>query len=302
MKKLLFSLAALSAWATLHAEPLNQKILPAATQWVLHLDAEAFRNTRIGAAFVEEKLEPQVRKTKTDSNLDLSFSFKKVTALTAFGGKVGNQDDGVLVLQTTADIRGDLEKLIGFKEKNGNGEPPISRVSVNGTEFYTIGGDLNAVAASSNLWLLGKSKTSLQAARDVALAKSPSLQKTNFFNYPAVADSFFFLAVAETASAGDSLPAQARILQNADGGRIALSEKGEKLVLNLALRSKDLETASQIRNVLQGLVGFVALTQAENKDLVALANSASVSSTEKLVSVNLSFPLDRAMQKMREEK
>src|SRR6185295_11108989 len=102
-----------------------------------------------------------------------------------FGPKVGEHQDGVLLVQTFADVRGDFEKLIGFKEQNGNGEPPISRISVEGAEFYKIH-DLFAVQGGEKKWLVGKSKTSLLAARDVLLGKSDSLKDANFLNYPTV--------------------------------------------------------------------------------------------------------------------
>src|SRR5689334_9344554 len=115
--KMIFWLAALLAPAFVtRADGLKQNLVPADSRWVLHLDAEAFRKSRIGAMIVEDKAESKVRQVKQDTKLDLDFSFNKITAVTAFGPKVGENRDAVLLIQTTADVRGDLEKLIGFKE------------------------------------------------------------------------------------------------------------------------------------------------------------------------------------------
>src|ERR1044072_1155884 len=103
------------------ADGLKQNLVPASSRWVLHLDVDAFRKSRIGAMIIEDKAESKVRQVKQDSKLPLDFSFSKISAITAFGPKVGEQNDGVLLVQTTADVRGDLEKLIGFKELNGGG-------------------------------------------------------------------------------------------------------------------------------------------------------------------------------------
>lgn len=283
------------------ADALKQNLVPANSRWILHLDAEAFRKTRIGAMIVEDKAESKVRQVKQDSKLNLDFSFHKVGAITAFGPMVGDQKDGVMIVQTTADVRGDLEKLIGFKELNGNGEPPVSRLSANGVEYYRLGNDLNAYQAGEKTWLLGKNRASLEAARGVVLGKAAALKDAPFLKYPGVTNSFFFLAVADTGSAGNQLPAQAKILQKAEGGRLAIGEQTDKLVINLALKAKETRTITEMQQLVQGLIAFVRLAQAENKDLNALVSGANVTTNENYVSVDLSFPLDRAMEKVREQ-
>src|SRR5437868_7872517 len=130
MKKIFLAAAFAFAFAA-RAEGLKQNLVPANSRWILHLDGDAFRKSRIGAMIVEDKCESKVRKVKEDTRLDLDFSFKKINSITAFGRTVGEHKDGVLLVETTADVRGDLEKLIGFKEKNGSGEPPISRITAN---------------------------------------------------------------------------------------------------------------------------------------------------------------------------
>src|SRR5215213_5405966 len=100
MKTMLFLAAALALALPSRADGLKQNLVPANSRWVLHLDAEAFRKTRIGAMIIEDKAESKVRQVKQDSKLDLDFSFNKITAITAFGPMVGDQKDGVMVVQT----------------------------------------------------------------------------------------------------------------------------------------------------------------------------------------------------------
>jgi hypothetical protein len=119
-------------------------------------------------------------------------------------------------------------------------------------------------------------------------------------NYPAVNNSFFFLALADTGSAGDRLPAHAKILQKADGGRLAVGESGDKILFNLALRAKG-DAVAEMQQVAQGLIAFAKLAHQDNKDLSFLVDSAAVSTNNNYVSVQLSFPLDRAMKKVREK-
>jgi hypothetical protein len=301
MKTKLFLAAALALALPIHADGLKQNLVPADSRWVLHLDVDAFRKSRIGAMIIEDKAESKVRQVKQDSKLPLDFSFSKISAITAFGPKVGEQNDGVLLVQTTADVRGDLEKLIGLKELGGNGEPPVSRITANGVEMYKFGEDLNAVQAGEKTWLVGKNKTTLAAAREVAMGKADALKDAAFLNYPALANGFFFVAIADTGTAGDRLPAQAKILQKAEGGRLAIGEKNENIMINVALRAKDPQVLTEMQQLVQGLVAFVKLAQPDNKDLNLLATSAAVNTNEHYLSVELSFPLNRAMEKVRDK-
>jgi hypothetical protein len=298
--KMLYLAAALAAVVATRADALKQNLVPANARWVLHLDGEAFRKSRIGAMIVEDKCESKVRQIKRDTQLDLDFSFNKITGVTAFGPVVGEHDTAVLLIQTTADVRGDFEKLIGFKEKSGNGQPPISRINANGVEVYKIHDVLNAVQAGDKTWLLGKNLESVQAAREVALGKAESLKDPAVLNYPAVNNSFFFVALADTGSAGNRLPAQAKILQKADGGRLAIGESDGKILFNLALRTKA-DAVAEMQQIAQGLIAFGKLAHSDDKDLGPLVSSAAVSTNNNYVSVELSFPLNRAMQKVREK-
>jgi hypothetical protein len=301
---LLGILAATAAATPALAGALNQNLVPAGARWLLHLDAEAFRQSRIGAMITEEKFESQVRKAEADAKTDFSFSFTKVTAVTAFGARIGDgsDKDGVLMIQTPADVRSDMAKLIAIKEAGTTGEPPISKIAHGDATTYSIGHDLFLMDGGPNVWLLGKSKTALEGARQVAIGKAAALTDAEFLKFPAPENTFFFMAAADTGSTGAKLPAQARILQNADGGRIVIGELGDKLFLNLALKSKDTGTIQKIRDVLYGLKALAALTASEDKDLAALTSSAAVSATDHVVSVNLSFPVKRAMERAREDK
>jgi hypothetical protein len=305
MRHLIISLLAVVASLITRADGLNPRLLPANTRWVLHLDGDAFLKTKIGAMIVDQKLEKFVEQAKRDLKTDLDFSYHKVVALTAFGANAdaGADRDGVLIAKVNADVRGDLEKMIALKAAGRSPEPPISKTQIEGVEIYTIGGELNLTEVGEHLWLLSKSKTRLVVAREVVLGKEPSLKDSDLLKFPDVAKTFFFLAAADMRNAGGSaipLPAQAQVLQKADGGRVVIGEKEDKLFINAALRCKDSETLTQLQQVIQGLVAFVALSKPDDKDLAALTSSASIAAAGGLLSINLSFPLDRAMQKVRE--
>src|SRR5436853_7419487 len=80
---------------SLRADGLKQNLVPADTRWLLHLDGDAFRKSRIGAMIVEDKFESKVNQLKHDTQTDFSFSFSKVTAVTAFGNKMDEHENAV---------------------------------------------------------------------------------------------------------------------------------------------------------------------------------------------------------------
>jgi hypothetical protein len=301
MKTLTLIFAVLAAAVAGRADGLKQNLVPADARWLLHLDGDAFRKSRIGAMIVEEKGDAKIKELEAETKQDFDFSFKKIKAITVFGPKVGEEDNGVMLLQTTADVAKDLEKLTNMKAAaGGSADPGVSRITIDGNDAYTVGKDLNLMAAGADTWVLSKNRASMLSARNVAMGKAAALKNAAFLEYPTVTNSFFFLAFAD-ASGVDKLPAQAQILKKADGGRIVMGESGDKVFLDISLKSKDNDALAQIKQVVQGLIAIVSLSQGENKDLMALANSAAVSSTNQMVSLSLSFPLDRAMKKVREQ-
>lgn len=300
MKKLILILGIAVATNSARAEGLDPKLVPANAKWVLHLDADAFRQSKLGAMVVKDVLEPKVEKAETDLKSDLNFSFRKISSLTAFGATMGEGADreGALFVRTSADIKQDLQKLIALKAASGGGDGPAVSKLDDGSDLYSVG-DLFATEAASNLWVVSKSKKSLNAARDVATGKSGGGLPSKMTAYPGITNSYFFLAVAETAAEG--LPAQAALLKKAEGARFAVGERSDKLFLELALKAKDDSVRTQLQQALQGLIAFISLAKPDDKDLMSLANSAAVANTDGFVTVSLSFPLERAIQKVRED-
>ena len=114
--------------------------------------------------------------------------------------------------------------------------------------------------------------------------------------------TFFFLGVAEGFSADTVLPPQAKLLQLADGGRVVLGENADQLFLDLALKAKTSEVVTQMQQVIQGLIAMASLGKPDDKDIMQLVQSTKVSATDKVVSVNVEYPVEKALQRIDEQK
>lgn len=297
--KVMLILAAVGMAVGARAEALNTKHVPADAKWVLHLNADAFRQSKLGAMMVKEVLEPKVHKAESDAKHNFNFSFTKISSLTAFGSRIGEgaDRDGALIMRTSADVKADLEKLVAMTALSGGSDGP-TKWTDGGVEVYAVG-DLFASQAAADTWVISKSRTSANRARDIVAGKAAAGLPAKMLAFPSATNSYFFLAVAETAAEG--LPAQAQLLKKAEGARIVMGERADRLFLELALKAPNEDVRTQLQQAAQGLLAFISLAKADDKDAMALANSAKVDNADNFVTVRLSFPIERAMQKVRED-
>ena len=129
--------------------------------------------------------------------------------------------------------------------------------------------------------------------------KAPALASgAAFGGFGDMKEAFFFLGVAEGFNAGNGLPPQAKLLQVADAGRIALGEDSTQVFLNLALRGKTPEVVVQMQEVMQGIIAIGSLSQPQDKDVAQLLQSIKVSTTDNFVNVRVDYPVARAIEQL----
>jgi hypothetical protein len=87
-----------------------------------------------------------------------------------------------------------------------------------------------------------------------------------------------------------------------EGARLILGENAANLFLNLALKAKSSEVMTQMQQVIQGTVALASLSQQENPDLMQLAQSVKVSGDDKMVTVGVEFPVEKAIRLLGEKK
>jgi len=88
----------------------------------------------------------------------------------------------------------------------------------------------------------------------------------------------------------NQLPAQARILQLTRAVAVQLGESNDYMHLLASLVTDMPETAMQVRDVLNGLIAVMVLTQNGQPDVANLVNSANVSQQENAVTLKLDYP------------
>jgi hypothetical protein len=285
------SLVTTAAWAT----PLDRSVVAQDAKWVLHLDMEALRASQVGKFVIEKVIEPKFTKGLQEKNLTLSLAPGNISAVTAYGSKLQKEEgEGVLLIKTTADVKKDLETLTKTAAEEGK------EISISQKEpylVYNINDDFYVAPNIKGWVVVAKRKTNIEEGHAVLNGKKETLAAGNAFNeYPQLANTFFFLGMAQGFE-NTPVPPQAQVLKETNGGRLALGEDADKLFVNLVLRGKTAESAMKVQQVLQGLVALVTLS-GDKPELMELARNTQITNEAQNVTVNLSFPVSKAINKI----
>lgn len=303
MRLITFVLVCALSGVTAFAGPLQKKHLAAETKWLIHLDVENFLATQIGEFIGKEIVDKQLAQPTRDfqQKLGIELDWRKIRSLTAFGTdfKSSAQDTGVLLIESSFDIAKSLEMIIEKQSDTATkNRVPLSKVHDSSFPLYTIH-EVFGTPAGADLFLLSKSKAQLENARQVVMGKAANLVAAR--NFPAFAETskgFLVVNLADGFGAATKLPAQVSALKDAEGGQIVAGEKATNVFLNLALHARTTTSATQMQQVVQGLVALATLSQNENKDLQRLAQGIKVSGSDKIVTVNVEIPASDVIAKV----
>ena len=322
---LLLMLAACAGSAL--AGPLAKENIDANAKWLLHLDVDQFRESRLGKFLIKEVLLKKMDEAKASANnlltnLDAVKIIGQIHSLSAYGTsfetdanlrrqgifdsvpelvvgtslETGASLKGVLLLQVEPETRKILEGLAAGLLLQGDGT--LTKTNEGGVDLYSVKDQLFVSPQDKGLILLSKSKAMIKEAMAVRTDKSKSLLASKAFtDFPPIADSIILMAVAEGFQDNLPIPPEAQVLRKADGARVVLGETTGNLLLNVALKVKDPAVLKQIQQVVEGILALASLSQSENKELQQLVQSVKVVATEKVVSVTAAFPVDSIITK-----
>lgn len=299
--KQIFAIAAATLLSiSSQAAPPNLTHVASNAKWMLHLDIDQLRTTQVGQFLFNEVLQKKITEAKANSTIPFDVPLDKIHAVTGYGTTYENKANGVLLLQIAPELRKVVE---GFLVQQANvtdvPEPPVKRTQHDGTIVYEINRQIHALVHSDYPVLLSKSRADLLDAHRVLLGKSDNLKQSSpFAGYPASENQFFFLALAEGFNQSLAIPPQAGILKQSDGGRIVVGETGDQLFANLTLKAKSAEASTQMRQVAEGLIALVSMTQSQNPDLMKLATSAKVTETNQMMQLTIHLPVQSVIEKI----
>ncbi len=296
-------IAGLAFSASTVAGSLHKEAVSADAKWLIHLDVDAFRMTQLGMFVGKQILDPKLAKPKADLKEQANFDFdwRRITSLTAYGTEFQPQPKGVLLLTTDMNVQAALDAVLA-KQALGGAEGPIKRLESAPLPLYALNNDLFMALQPGKPVVISKSREEALKARAVLAGQSPNLLASRAFTeFPPPPKAFFFLTAAEGFNEVAPIPASARVLKMADSLRLVLGESGDQVFVNLALKAKTPEVSQQIQQVIQGMLALLALSQVDNPDLNQFAQSTKVTVSDKMVTVDLHFPVAKTVKKIEED-
>lgn len=301
--KLAFSALLLALGAGAYADGLNREHISADAKWLLHLDCDNLRQTQVGGFLLNHLVAPKAEEIGNGLKFNVSNVLQRISSVTAYGVDFTKGPDaaGVLLINSDAETETALEGLLVAQiltKTNG----PVKKLANDDQPLYCFGNEVFIAPQKGGPIVISKSRAQVEAAQELLAGKAPSLGANNKFSQWSVTpNSFFFLGVADALNVPNQLPAQAKVLQMADGGRIALGEMDEQVFLDLALHGKNTEVTRQIQQVIEGMIALVSLSQPDNPDLTELTKTIKVSSKDGLITIRMEYPASKAIAKLNEQ-
>jgi hypothetical protein len=289
------------------AAPLQKQEISADAKWVLHLDVDKLRSTPEGESLIREFLDRMLAKQKAalknEANFDLDLT--KAMSVTAYGDFT--ESNGVILLKSDLDMEKLADGLLVQMGKTRNLPSwPVNKTLNGDILTYTFPDHVSLWIRPDKIAIFSKSPDAVAKANEVIAGRAPNLNSSQTFSeFPDVKKAFFFLAAAEGFNTSPQLNAEvenggtnnpkAKILKLTESGQIVLGQDTEQIFLNLSLKAKTSQVVTQMQHVVQGIIALASLAQSENEEVQQLTDSAKVSTSGNIVSVNLSFPTDKAL-------
>jgi hypothetical protein len=154
--------------------------------------------------------------------------------------------------------------------------------------------------------LFSKNQAQLVKAYDVFRGSAPSLAKKS--NSPLAelmpkGGKNYLIAASEVPNTEGLVPQnapQARILQMATAGAIALGEDDTLTAARLQLVASTDDMAEKLDRILQGMTALLSLANTDDQQLAEFIRSVTTQRTGKQVTLTLAYPSERLLQMMQQ--
>jgi hypothetical protein len=276
--------------------------VPADAQWVVHADLAALRDTALGQKLIERLPGFSVPAAGESIRPNFAKVMETVGSATAFGTDLTGKPeaiDGALVLQGTADLRKIAEGLIAQMSL----AKPEDAVELKDLPFegYVVSKELFVAFPAEPIVLVSKSRAQLVKAYDVFRGRAPSLAKqTTPLTALLPKDGQYYLVAATMVPSAQQLFSgtgpEARILQMAQSGSLAIGERGDLAAARVQLVASSSEVATKLTKILEGITAMLSLAESSDQRLTEFVNALKVSRSENTVSLAFAYPTERILQ------
>jgi hypothetical protein len=260
------------------ADPFDSKQIPADSKWLLHVDVDAARGSKIW----------DMLNDKLSQNPDYTAKVQEVEQISAmrfpedvhdvtFFGNTSGDDAGVVIIHGKMDrdkTISSLQAIPSFASQS-YGNYQVLNWDDNGKKIYGAFHD-------GDLTVIGRSAAVVENALDTVDGKVASLKPDSAMAGGAAAGkALVYAAARDLASLKKENQPQSPMVQQIDTAWISLSESENNAVLQANVLALTPETASQMKSTLQGVQAMVNLAaNGDNADTHAKNIAAALSTLD----------------------
>jgi hypothetical protein len=292
--KTLFSMVALAmSVAAVQAAKIDKANISNDAKFVVHLDLDAFRASKIGITLLEK-----IRKDEGGEKLNALaelIGFDPLSAIhgaTMFGN--GEEDNGILVVKHKADNTKLLAfmKLDEYYRTTEHGKHEIHGAGDRGDGKRGYVSFVNATTA-----VLAASRELAAEGIDLVNGKGAAVKQipTSLVSADKKAKNAFLVAYANVEDLKEHIDNET-VNQMAKRVAFVMGESDEKFILSISVDALDADAAENMENMVNGLIGFARLNQDENPEVKDILKGLKVTRNEENVSVHFSVGVNKLFE------
>jgi hypothetical protein len=284
------SLAVASIWASAiasaQAAPLAAADVAAGAKWLLHIDFDAARESKLGEHFRAKALEDDhAQKVLAKLHDDLGLDPQKVLhGATAYGTDFAPHS-GVVIFYATAD----KEKLLSYLKAKPGFE--TSKTADGDHDVYSWNenmgkGDKRTFWASfpkTGVGVLSESAESLKAALDVIGGKGGLASDS-----PLLADApkGTFLRGGIVGLTAAKLPNQMQLVRQIDEVNLSAGENDGEDFIHVKVQTTADEAPKQIKSILDGFRNMIGLQAGKQREAQKMLDGLKIDAKDKLLTID----------------
>ena len=279
--------------------------MAAGAKWLVHIDFDAARDSKLGEHFIAQALETEHAKKGLEKLHDeLGMDPRKdVHGATAYGTDF-TQHTGVLVVYAVADkekLLSHLKSKPDFAEsKSADGSHDVYSWTENMGK-----GDKHTVWASfpkTGVGVMAENADNLNAALDVLGGKGGLATSSSLL---ADAPKGVIVRGAVEGLGAAKLPIQSPLVKQIDDVTLAIGETEGLDFVHVKVNTTGADAAKQMKSMVDGFRGMIGLQASSQPELQKMLNGLKVEAQDKVLSIDLkvaSEDIIKAGEKIREQR
>jgi hypothetical protein len=274
------------------AESLNPREIPADAKWAVHLDVKGLLSSRIGSLILEmANQEEEMKKVHAFGTVFEFDPFEDLYSVTAYGTSYQKEEGAVLLKG-----RFDREKITAMMSIEGE-RREILYLDADITQWSDGHDQFFVCFYRDGLILLSNSQSLIQGAIEVLKGDADSLADGGGLRgLRSLPEGTFIAAGAKGFGSILGVEAHATVLQKADEFLAAAGETEGIDFLDVTLSTTSEETASQVHQVLQGIIALGGLMSEQEPELARLVKSVRLKLDGRKITLRETQPADELFE------